>query len=174
MRTLVLGCGLKKPDGSIGIDTNPATAADILYDLNRTPYPLKANQFERIICHDILEHLDNIIAVMKEIHRIGAPGALVDIKTPHFSSILSWNDPTHKHHFSRTSFEYFTDAPDRGRTQFYTQEKFAALKQEITFTRAPPSRLGQCLYTLSPRLYEHHFAWIFPAKGIHVVLKILK
>jgi SAM-dependent methyltransferase len=174
MKTLVLGCGLKKPAGSIGLDINPATMADILYDLNRTPYPLKADQFERIICHDILEHLDNIIAVMKEIHRIGAPGALVDIKTPHFSSIFSWNDPTHKHHFSRTSFEYFTNAPERWRTQFYTQEKFASLKQEITFTGAPPSLLGKCLYTLSPRLYEHHFAWIFPAKGLHVVLKILK
>jgi SAM-dependent methyltransferase len=174
MKTLVLGCGLKKPDESIGIDMNPETTADILYDLNRTPYPLKADYFERIICHDIIEHLDNIIAVMQEIHRIGAPGALVDIKTPHFSSILSWNDPTHKHHFSRTSFEYFTNAPDRWRTQFYTREKFAALKQEITFTRAPPSRLGQYLYSLSPRLYEHHFAWIFPAKGLHVVLQILK
>src|SRR5687768_7076821 len=52
MNTLVLGCGLKKPDGSIGIDRNPGSAADLLYDLNRTPYPLKANQFERIICHD--------------------------------------------------------------------------------------------------------------------------
>jgi hypothetical protein len=58
MTTLVLGCGLKKPEGSIGIDINPETTADILYDLNRTPYPLKGNQFERILCHDILEHLD--------------------------------------------------------------------------------------------------------------------
>ena len=56
MTTLVLGCGLKKPEGSIGIDTHPETTADILYDLNRTPYPLKANQFERILCHDILEY----------------------------------------------------------------------------------------------------------------------
>lgn len=111
---------------------------------------------------------------MQEIHRIGTPGALVDIKTPHFSSILSWNDPTHKHHFSRTSFDYFTHGPERWRTQFYTQEKFASLKQEITFTSAPSSLLGKGLYTLSPRLYEHHFAWIFPAKGLHVVLKILK
>jgi SAM-dependent methyltransferase len=174
MTTLVLGCGLKKPEGSIGIDTNPETTADILFDLNRTPYPLKANQFERILCHDILEHLDNIIPVMQEIHRIGTHGALVDIKTPHFSSILSWNDPTHKHHFSRTSFDYFTNGPERWRTQFYTKEKFASLKQEITFTSAPPSLLGKGLYILSPRLYEHHFAWIFPAKGLHVVLKILK
>jgi SAM-dependent methyltransferase len=174
MKTLVLGCGLQKPAGSIGIDMNPGTTADILYDLNRPPYPLKADHFERILCHDILEHLDDIVAVMREIHRIGAPGALVDIKTPHFSSILSWNDPTHRHHFSRTSFDYFTHAPDRWRTQFYTREKFATLTQELTFTRAPPSRLGHCLYTLSPRLYEHHFAWIFPAKGLHVVLQILK
>jgi hypothetical protein len=112
-------------------------------------------------------------ASVEVIRAVGLYG-YVDIKTPHFSSILSWNDPTHKHHFSRTSFEYFTDAPDRWRTQFYTQEKFASLKQEITFTRAPPSRLGRCLYTLSPRLYEHHFAWILPAKGLHVVLQILK
>jgi predicted SAM-dependent methyltransferase len=174
MKTLVLGCGLKKPEGSIGIDMNAETTADIIHDLNRTPYPLKDNQFERIICHDILEHLDNIIATMKEIHRIGTHGALVDIKTPHFSSILSWNDPTHKYHFSSTSFDYFTNAPERWRTQFYTKEKFASMRKEVTFTRAPPSLLGRCIYTLSPRMYEHHFAWIFPAKGIHLLLKILK
>lgn len=174
MKTLVLGCGLKKPEGSIGIDTNSATVADIIYDLNITPYPLKNNQFDVIICHDILEHLENIIDVMKEIHRVGKNGAYVDIITPHFSSILSWNDPTHRHHFSSKSFDYFTNAPERWRTQFYTKEKFESLKTEVSFTRAPLSLMGKFISKLSPRIYEHHFAWIFPAKGIYVTLKIIK
>jgi predicted SAM-dependent methyltransferase len=104
MKTLVLGCGLKKPEGSIGIDNNPNTLADIIYDLDKIPYPFKDNKFDLIICHDILEHLNDIISAMKEIHRIGKHDAYVEIKTPHFSSILSWNDPTHKQHFSSKSF----------------------------------------------------------------------
>ena len=83
MKTLVLGCGLKKPLGSIGIDINPAAMADIIHDLNAVPYPLKNDQFDLIICHDILEHLDNIIPSMQEIHRIGKHGACVDIICVH-------------------------------------------------------------------------------------------
>jgi SAM-dependent methyltransferase len=174
MKTLVLGCGLKKPAGSIGIDINPATMADVIHDLNTAPYPFKNDQFDMIICHDILEHLDNIIPSMKEIHRIGKCGAYVDIKTPHFSSILSWNDPTHKYHFSSKSFDYFTNIPARLRTQFYTEEKFEYVKKGVTFTKSPLSIAGKLIYTLSPRMYEHHFTWMLPAKGIIIMLRIIK
>jgi SAM-dependent methyltransferase len=174
MKTLVLGCGLRKPPGSIGIDSNPHTVADILHDLNQTPYPLKSNQFDLIICHDILEHLDDMVSVMKEIHRLGKDGSYVEIKTPHFSSILSWDDPTHKHHFTSRSFDYFTNVPERWRTHFYTEEKFECLSKDISFTRAPSSLIGKSIYQLSPRMYVHHFTWIFPAKGIFVKLRNIK
>lgn len=174
MKTLVLGCGLKKPPGTIGIDINPATVADIIHDLNSVPYPFKNDQFDLIVCHDILEHLDNIVPSMQEIHRIGKHGACVDIKTPHFSSILSWNDPTHKYHFSSKSFDYFTNDPARLRTHFYTKEKFEYVKKELTFTKSPMSLLGKLIYTFSSRIYEHHFTWIFPAKGISIILRIMK
>jgi hypothetical protein len=36
---IFIGCGLKKPEGSIGIDMNAETTANIIHDLNRTLYP---------------------------------------------------------------------------------------------------------------------------------------
>ena len=39
LRTLDVGCGIHKQPGSIGIDRNPASRADVLADLDRFPYP---------------------------------------------------------------------------------------------------------------------------------------
>ena len=66
-----------------------------------------AAHFDAIVCHHVLEHLDNVIAVMEEIHRLGRPGARVYIRTPHFSSWQFYTDPTHRHPFSSRSFDYF-------------------------------------------------------------------
>ena len=45
---LDIGCGQNKYPGAIGIDTNPNTAADVLCDLDRPPYPFRDNSFEQI------------------------------------------------------------------------------------------------------------------------------
>ena len=38
---LDLGCGNKKRDGTIGVDFNSRTKADIIHDLNIFPYPFE-------------------------------------------------------------------------------------------------------------------------------------
>ena len=37
---------------------------------------------------------------MDELHRICRPGARIQLRTPHFSSMLAYSDPTHTHYFS--------------------------------------------------------------------------
>jgi SAM-dependent methyltransferase len=108
-KTLHMCCGRAKYEGSVGIDNNPDTAADVTHDLNIFPYPFPDGEFDTVICINGMEHLSDIVKVMGEIHRICRPGARVFIGTNHFSDAGSYIDPTHIHHLSARSFDYFIE-----------------------------------------------------------------
>ncbi|HUJ76103.1 MAG TPA: methyltransferase domain-containing protein, partial [bacterium] len=84
---LDLGCGRNKLAGALGVDRNPASQADLLCDLNAVPYPFRADSFDEIHLHHVVEHLEDVVAVVMEIWRIARHGARVIIATPHFSSV---------------------------------------------------------------------------------------
>jgi SAM-dependent methyltransferase len=104
---LDLGCGKKKKTNAIGIDFNERTDADIIHDLNIFPYPLEDNTYDDIYIDNTLEHLDNVIAVMEEVHRVCKRGGIVKIMVPYFRSAWASIDPTHQHYFTANSFAYF-------------------------------------------------------------------
>src|SRR3546814_5212709 len=106
-KILDLGCGTRKRPGSVGMDINPATGADIIHDLEIFPYPFDDSTFDEIYVDNVLEHLDNVIATMEELHRITKPGGLVKIIVPYFRARWSYIDPTHRHFFTTDSFAYF-------------------------------------------------------------------
>ena len=58
MKVLELGCGFNKTPGAFGIDIIRGSQADILHDLNTFPYPFADSEWDRILCRDVLEHLD--------------------------------------------------------------------------------------------------------------------
>ena len=58
---------------------------DTVHDLDKFPWPFHDNYFDRIIFKHSIAHLDNVLKVMEETHRIGKPGAIIEIITPHFS-----------------------------------------------------------------------------------------
>ncbi len=104
-----MGCGLRKHPGAIGIDKNPRSHADIIHDLDQFPYPFADDEFDEILCDNVLEHLHDVIGVMEEIHRIVRPGGMVTIVVPFFSHRNAFTDPTHKHFFGTRSFDYFLE-----------------------------------------------------------------
>jgi predicted SAM-dependent methyltransferase len=57
LRTLDVGCGIHKQPGSIGIDRNPASRADVLVDLDRFPYPFADGSFDRLTAIHVIEHV---------------------------------------------------------------------------------------------------------------------
>ncbi len=85
---------------------------DVLWDLNKFPYPFEDNTFDEILAYSILEHLDNVVKAMEEIHRIAKPGALVDIAVPYWDGYGFATDPTHKTMFTEDTFEFFTGKAD--------------------------------------------------------------
>jgi len=85
LKVLDLGCGNTKRHGAIGVDFNSRTAADVIHNLNNFPYPFEDSSFDEIYLDNTLEHLDNVMLVMEEMHRISKTGGLVKVIVPYFS-----------------------------------------------------------------------------------------
>jgi SAM-dependent methyltransferase len=129
VRTLDVGCGIRKYRGSIGIDVNPASAADVICDLDRFPYPFADRTFDSLRAIHVIEHLTDVIRSMEEFHRLVKPGGRVRIETPHYTDYSSFCDPTHKHHLNSFSFRYFGE--DHGGFGYYTDAKFREISVRV-------------------------------------------
>jgi len=172
-RVLDIGCGLNKFSGAIGIDFSVAADLDVAHDLNDFPYPLKDGGYDVILLRNVIEHIQNIIGMMEEIHRVASDGADVIISTPHFSSLYSYQDPTHIRHMAYDSMDYFTE--DTKHANFYSNVRFRMIEKKIDFGRSIPfSQIAKGLFALSKHKYEKHFAFIFPANQLNYHLKVVK
>lgn len=171
-KTLYLGAGKEEREaGAVTIDIRDAVQPDIVHDLNKFPWPLEDGIFNEIICHDVLEHLDDLVKVMEEIHRVSLPGAVIRIQMPHYSSHNSFTDPTHKLHLGLFSFDYFTG---QNQWDFYTKVRFKKLKAELWFY---PSLINKIIWRIAkkaPLYYEKKLAWIFPAWFMSIDLVVVK
>src|SRR2546423_15675844 len=95
IKKLDLGCGIEKVDGADGLDFIKLPTIKYQHDMNIFPYPIKTSSYDEIYCYHILEHVDDVIKVMEEIHRIGKNNAKIFIRSPHAScSKTLWADPT--------------------------------------------------------------------------------
>ena len=164
--TLHLGCGNKKAQGALGIDFGPKSQADIIHDLNALPWPLESDSFDRVICEHVLEHLDDLPVIMAEIYRVCKHGSSVEIVSPHFSSVNSWDDPTHKQHFTLETFNYFCS----GHKHHCGNINFEMKERRLTFNRSLIKFLARIIYAVSPRWYEEHIAFAIPARYIELEL----
>ncbi|MCZ6602215.1 MAG: methyltransferase domain-containing protein [Planctomycetota bacterium] len=168
---LDLGCGLKKAEGAVGVDRDPLRHPDVLHDLNVVPWPLPDDGFDRILCRHILEHLRDVDQTVQEIHRVARPGAHVVIVTPHFSSVNSWDDPTHLHHFSSAAFDRYCQPLDGdGVAQGPGAAPFQMIAKDLKFGRSFLNLVPRAISRRSLRWYEKHLAFIFPARNLTIVL----
>lgn len=177
MNKLNLGSGMNRPvPDSINVDVNLQSAPDLVSDLNRFPWPFSSNTFQEIYGYDILEHLDDIVSVMNEIHRIAAPGAKVVITTPHFSNRNAFTDPTHKHYFGIHSFDYFSrnGKADYSKWNFYSSARYEILKVAVQFEHNLVNKLIWRIAARYPDMWESRLAWIFPAWFMNIELRVVK
>lgn len=172
MRVLNLGSGKDRSiAGAVTIDMNPHTSPDIVHDLNRVPWPFDEGTFDAIYCKDVIEHLEDVVKTMGEIHRIARAGAKVYITTPHFSCANSYTDPTHRHHLGLFSFDYFTG---ENQWDFYTKARFKKVKAALVFYPKFKNKLIWRTANRWPAFYEEHLAWILPAWFMSFELEVIK
>jgi SAM-dependent methyltransferase len=178
-KILDLGCGARKTPGSLGLDRENLPGVDVVHDLETYPYPLQTNQFDRIVMRHAAEHVDDVVKLMEEVHRIGKPGAIVTIYAPHYTSTNSYRDPTHKHHFSLFSFDFFCGDTVHG---YLVKTPFKFLKRRVEFWTfrdswgwVPAHTFGvRWLVNHHPNFYERFLAFLFPIKEFSVELEIVK
>lgn len=184
MRVLDLGCGLNKTNYEnavvVGVDIGARMEPDLVWDLNVTPWPFDDCEFDCLVCHDILEHLDDLTLTMREIHRVAKSGASVHIRVPFFASADMFTDPTHRRFFSARTLDYYCGG--FGRQAHFSDKLFRKVNTSIEFWSIPrlgglqPQRLLG-LGILANRLtkfYECFLAWMMPAQYIEYDLEVLK
>lgn len=172
-RTLHLGCGKNKYPGAVGVDVSPASGADIHHDLDVFPYPFNTDEFDTVICINILEHLRDIFGVMREIHRICKPGAVIYILTPHFSDDGSYIDPTHLHHLSVRSFDYLIEGTSLFKEYgFYSDCRFKLRYRQLMLHRF--FKFLEGFVNKHIALYEEAFCYCIRAEGIYLELEVVK
>jgi SAM-dependent methyltransferase len=173
--TLILGSGAAKYPHSINVDINSIHHPDVIHDLNKFPYPFKTNQFKKIIACNIIEHLDDVIKVMEELYRITKPNGIIDIVTGHFSSVDSFNDPTHKHFFTSRSFDYLIPQTDLYKYK-YTKIKFKKIKVILGPQNHHNIFVKLILFLINKNIifYESRLAFIFPIGVIYYKLQVIK
>ena len=159
-KILDIGCGINKTPGAIGIDIDPKSHAAIIHDLNKYPYPIESNSFDKVFAKHIIEHLNDPGKFIEEIHRILKPGGTAFFETPHFSSYVAYSEPQHKFFFSYFMF-----------TNLIRHLPFKVLKQEITFYKTFRFFGIKALANRFPRGYERFWTFIFPAENVVLLVE---
>jgi len=169
-RVLDVGCGSKKHPGAVGIDLSPDTDADIVHDLDAFPWPIEDGSFDQILMQDVIEHLGDLYGVFAEVHRIARPGARVHVRTPHFSSLLAYSDPTHVHFLSAAGLRALA-APG---FDHYSDVRFTVVSLWIDLW-LPFRLLGiEQLANRRTDVYEKYLAFRFPAMNMRAELEVAK
>ena len=115
---LNLGCGWTPIEGYINIDVDPLKYADLVQDLNVVPWLFENNSVDEIHAQDCFEHLYplgkaegqmNIVALMRECHRVLKVGGLLDVIVPTTEGRGAWQDPTHVTYWNQNSFLYYVE-----------------------------------------------------------------
>jgi len=86
---LHLGCGTKKLDGWVNIDSVAACKPDKIHDISR-PLPYAEQSVDEILAEDLLEHFDKYMryVVMADWARVLKVGGRIIVQVPNFKKIL--------------------------------------------------------------------------------------
>jgi len=173
MNILDLGCGNRKLPGSIGIDINSNTDADIVHNLNEFPYPFEDSAFDEIYADNVIEHLDDVLNVMEELQRISKPNALIKIIVPYFRAKWAFIDPTHKHFFTVDSLSYFDSSHIHNKLFNYSHATFRV--EKIVFNEGLVCGTFKSLLVQVanrwPVRYETYLSHLFPLDQLSFYLR---
>jgi len=173
---LNLGCGKDIKNNYLNLDKVILKGVDIGADIEIS-LPFSDNAFDEILCSHVVEHVADLLGLMRELYRITRADGTIKIIVPHFSFFGAYTDPTHKRFFGYHSFDYFTEDGD---FNFYSDLRFELRQKEIRFfwiknkRRVIKSHLISWFINLWPLCYERFFCWILPANELYFELKPIK
>ena len=175
MRTLDVGCGINKLSGSIGIDGNPASRADVICELDHFPYPFRDSSFDALQAVHVIEHVGDVMKTMEEFHRLVRGGGEVLIVTPHYTDFSSFCDPTHRWHLNSFSLRYFGE--DNAGYGYYSKVRFREISVHVKLLALWRWLGFEFLVNAFPRyrrFWEHYLCYVVRGKAIEWRLRAIK
>jgi SAM-dependent methyltransferase len=122
MRELLIGCGNSRRkkltltefewNDLTTIDHDPNCGADVVHDLEQTPWPFDDNTFDECHAYEVLEHLGrqgdfrSFFDHFHEIWRILKPDGILFATCPSWQSKWAWGDPSHTRIISTASLTF--------------------------------------------------------------------
>jgi len=175
VRILDVGCGINKLPGSIGIDRNPASRADVICELDHTPYPFRDSSFDALQAVHVIEHVGDVMKTMEEFHRLLRPGGEAFIVTPHYTDFSSFCDPTHRWHLNSFSLRYFGE--DNAGYGYYSNVRFEEISVRVKLLALWRWLGFEFLVNAFPRyrrFWEYYLCYIVRGKVIEWRLRAIK
>jgi SAM-dependent methyltransferase len=182
---LNLGSGCRQMPGFYNVDLVELPGVDVLADLNEPFDALPDDSVQAIYCRHTLEHVDNFIGLLGEIHRVVRPRGTIDIVVPHFSNPYYYSDPTHVRFFGLYTFFYFCDEADQPRRKvpsFYSPLRFQV--ESVRFHLLKASLLEKAMRAIVQPIinrgigwldwYERRLCRLFPVSDVRYRLRPVK
>ena len=110
---LNVGAGLTYIPGFVNIDVSPK--ADVTLDLSQDVLPFDDSSVDLVFSYHTLEHLENYLFALGEIHRVLRHGGRFLLGLPyatHADGHLV--NPYHRHSFNESSFDFFEPKKSKG------------------------------------------------------------
>lgn len=173
---LHLGAGHSPLAGAVTTDINPATTPNVICDLNQALWPFADDSFDGVVALSVLEHLDDFLGTMSQIHRISRAGAVTSILVPHFSDAAAFVDPTHRQFFSARSCDYFIHGTEvEGEYGFYVPYRFALVARHVHLQGGLRYLPGAEWFARRyPAFWENYLCQLLRGGGIFWQLRTIK
>ena len=156
---LNLGCGFDKMLGAVNVDAYAICEPDIVWDLNKTPYPFADESFSLVHAHHCMEHLDRDKwwNAFKEISRILMVDGLFDMRVPDASSKTALTYRDHNTIFSLMSFHGISGTS--GHTNAWAKHQERVPMAMVRYTQVPFAQFN----------WMRHFPWLLRFCADHMV-----
>ncbi len=144
---LNIGAGKTYLPGFVNIDISDV--ADISMDIGTTALPFDNDSVDVVFSHHTLEHVENYLFALSEIHRVLKHGSYLFVGLPYLT-LTKYNlvNPYHLHHFNEFSFDFFDPRKLKGsaveENQIYFQKGFHRFHYLGKFKKLPSFMQNWC------------------------------
>jgi ubiquinone/menaquinone biosynthesis C-methylase UbiE len=175
MIKLNLGCQKRILGGYINIDIKRFDGVNLVWNLNKYPYPYKDGEVDEVIANHILEHLDSIQKPLKELHRIVKNNGIIKITVPITPSVWAFIDPTHKQYYTYFTTEYYDVKNYPEVNEELGEFGYFKVKRKIVFNKY--CKLFELIVNyseLTKKIWAIFLYGIFPAENLELELENVK
>lgn len=170
---LDLGCGRSKYPGSVGLDHFPLPGVDVVANLDKA-LPFQDGEFDAVFSNQVLEHIRDLVALVREVHRVLRPGGVFLAHVPYFRSSWAHIDPTHVRCFAINTMDFFVKGTYCYEGYRFGDEGFSSI--EVYLDNDYPSTFMRHVLTplaiTKPFRYENSIlSMLYPFEQISFLLK---